>query len=163
MFAGQLLHADVPRMRLYVPAGHAWHASGVPVKPAMHWHAELPLLELVLPGHATHVPFSWYVFPGQAEQVRLKRHCDGALGNCTNCPSVQLRHTVAADSEYRALEQFVQAALPLTFLKDPTAHAEHVAPVYPALQTHCVIDKLPLGEFVLAGHAEHVMLSTPAT
>ena len=75
VFAGQLLQADAPRMRLYVPAGHAWQplpsASAVPVKPALHWHARLPLAELVLPGHATHVPFAWYVLPGQAEQVRL--------------------------------------------------------------------------------------------
>jgi hypothetical protein len=75
VFAGQLLQADAPRMRLYVPAGHAWQplpsASAIPVKPALHWHATLPLAELVLPGHATHVPFAWYVLPGQAEQVRL--------------------------------------------------------------------------------------------
>jgi len=87
LFAWQLLHADVPRMRLYVPAGHAWHplpsASAVPVNPALHWHATLPLLELVLPGQATHAPPAWYVSAGQAEQVRLKRHLDGAFGYCT--------------------------------------------------------------------------------
>jgi hypothetical protein len=129
----------------------------------MHWHTELPLLELVLPGHAMHVPFAWYVFAGQAEHVRLKRHCDGAFGNCTKYPSVQLRHTVAADSEYKSLEQFVHAALPLTFLKDPAAHAAHALPEYPALQRQSVLDELLLGEFVLAGHAEHAMLSTPVT
>jgi len=87
VFAGQLRHADAPRMRLYVPAGHAWHPlpdeSATPVKPALHWHATLPAAELVLPGHATHVPFALYVLPGQAEQVRLNRHLDGASGNCT--------------------------------------------------------------------------------
>ena len=86
-FAGQLRQADVPRMRLYVPAGHAWQPlpdeSATPVKPALHWHAILPFAALVLPGHATHVPFAWYVLPGQAEQVRLKRHFDGAFGTCT--------------------------------------------------------------------------------
>jgi hypothetical protein len=38
---------------------------------------------------------------------------------------VQFRHVVAPDNEYKALEQFVHAALPLTFLKDPAAHAGH--------------------------------------
>jgi len=38
---------------------------------------------------------------------------------------VQFRQTVADDSEYRALEQFVHAALPLTFLYEPAAHAGH--------------------------------------
>jgi hypothetical protein len=129
VFAGQLRQADAPRMRLYAPAGHAWHplpaASATPVKPALHWHATLPAAELVLPGHATHVPFAWYVPAAQAEQVRLNRHLDGAFGNCTKYPSVQFRHAVAPDSEYRALEQFVHAAPPLTFLYVPTAHAGH--------------------------------------
>jgi len=56
---------------LYVPAGHAWHAPGVPVKPGPHWHAALPATETVLLGHAAHVLSAKYVFAGQAEQVRL--------------------------------------------------------------------------------------------
>ena len=36
LFAWQFRHADVPAMRLYVPAGHAWHAPGLPVNPGWH-------------------------------------------------------------------------------------------------------------------------------
>jgi hypothetical protein len=36
LFAWQLLHGDVPAMRLYVPAGHAWQPLDVFVNPALH-------------------------------------------------------------------------------------------------------------------------------
>ena len=56
LFAWQLRHGDVPAMRLYVPAGHAWQLLGPPVKPALHWHAPLPATDVVLPVHARHTP-----------------------------------------------------------------------------------------------------------
>ena len=56
LFGWQLLQADVPAMRLYVPAGQAWHAPAVPVKPASHWHARLPGTDTVLFMHDTHCP-----------------------------------------------------------------------------------------------------------
>ena len=55
LFGWQLLQADVPAMRLYVPAGHAWQLAAAPVKPALHWHASLPATDTVLPVHAAHV------------------------------------------------------------------------------------------------------------
>ena len=56
LFAWQLLQADDPAMRLYVPAGHGWQLLGPPVNPALHWHASLPATEVVLPVHAEHTP-----------------------------------------------------------------------------------------------------------
>ena len=56
LFAWQFRHADVPAMRLYVPAGHAWHAPGLPVNPGRHWHARLPGTDTVLFVHDTHCP-----------------------------------------------------------------------------------------------------------
>ena len=56
LFAWQLLHADVPAMRLYVPAGHAWQAPGVPVNPALHWHTKLAVPEVLSLGQAVHAP-----------------------------------------------------------------------------------------------------------
>ena len=71
LFAWHARHADVPAIRLYVPAGHAWHAPGVPVKPGLHWQAALPATETVLLGHAAHVVLAKYVFARQAEQLRV--------------------------------------------------------------------------------------------
>jgi hypothetical protein len=59
LFAWQLLQPDVPAMRLYVPAGHAWHASGLPVNPALHWHPRLPGTDTVLFVHDRHCPCAW--------------------------------------------------------------------------------------------------------
>lgn len=59
LFAWQLRHADVPAMRLYVPAGHAWQFVAAPVKPGLHSHAALPATEVVLPVHDTHCPCAW--------------------------------------------------------------------------------------------------------
>jgi len=55
LFAWQLRHADVPAIRLYVPAGHAWQLVPSPVKPGLHWHAALPATETVSPAQAAHV------------------------------------------------------------------------------------------------------------
>ena len=56
LFAWHARHPDVPDMRLYVPAGHAWQLLGPPVKPALHSHAPLPAADTVLTGHAEHTP-----------------------------------------------------------------------------------------------------------
>jgi hypothetical protein len=71
VFAGQLVHAMVPRVVLYLPGAHAAHvheASG-PTKPALlqpRPHADIPAEHVVVPGaHDWHdvAPASEY-FPG---------------------------------------------------------------------------------------------------
>ena len=69
LFGWQLLQADVPAMRLYVPAVHAWQLVPTPVKPALHSHAALPATDVASPAHAEHTPPANAVPAGHAEQL----------------------------------------------------------------------------------------------
>lgn len=90
----------------------------------------------------------------------MQTHCEDVLPGLKL--TVFMGHHVHAvpptASEYMPAMQFVQAALPVTFLYFPAVHAAHgppFSPLEPALQVQLVITELETGELALAGQAEH--------
>ena len=131
-------------------------------------HAKLPVVVLYFPAkQPTHVPPLGPVYP------RLQRHEPIAVCDVSACPEFdgQVRQVLAAVAptvaEYVLAPQSVHAAVPVTILYFPAAHAVHVpplGPVNPRLQRQeptAVCDASACPEF--DGHARQVLNAVAPT